>query len=311
MKFRIIPLLAAVAAAIAIGCHADAADTHSYSLKSGTYSGGQLVWLTHDEGVDLYYTTDGSEPDCESTKAEGAPIVAVKNTKIRCAAYIDGECVERSSVSIKIRTASPEASVPDGSYANAFGVTLSCADKQAKIYYTTDGSIPTNQSTPYNGTIPITEDTTLKFIAYRDGYTYSRYVTREYTITEGFADSECQWLFDMINDYREQCGLERLAALPTLGEAAQIRAQEAGVYFSHYRPNGTKWDSVLSEYGLYRNVRAENIAGFTAAQDALRFWKNSYYHNINMLNADAKYLGVGHCDNGSAWVLLIIGEDQP
>ncbi len=311
MKFKPIHFIAAAETALMIGCCASAAETHSYSLQSGTYSSTQLVRLTPDEGVDLYYTTDGTLPDTDSEKASGKPLIIAENTRIRCSAYKDGECVETSAVSVKIRAAAPKASAKSGTYFNPFGVTLSCADKEADIYYTTDGSVPSKKSTLYTGTIPITEDTTLKFITYKSGCSYSKYATRKYVISNEFADSECKQLFDMVNDYRVRCGLDKLETLPALTEAAQLRAKELCVLFSHYRPNGTKWDALLADAGLRRSVRAENLAGFATAEEAFNFWVNSYYHNANMLNPQATSLAVGHYEAGGSnyWILLLIGEE--
>lgn len=52
-----------------------------------------------------------------------------------------------------------------------FQVELKDADAAAKIYYTTDGSAPTVNSTPYNSPISISSNTTIKAIAVEDGKT--------------------------------------------------------------------------------------------------------------------------------------------
>ncbi|MDR9831052.1 FN3 associated domain-containing protein, partial [Vibrio sp. FNV 38] len=45
-------------------------------------------------------------------------------------------------------------------------VSITCATDGATIYYTTDGEVPTNESTVYNEPFSITETTTVKAIAY-------------------------------------------------------------------------------------------------------------------------------------------------
>lgn len=45
----------------------------------------------------------------------------------------------------------PKFSEASGFYSGEISLTISCADSNAKIYYTLDGSKPTAESTPYNG----------------------------------------------------------------------------------------------------------------------------------------------------------------
>ena len=54
-------------------------------------------------------------------------------------------------------------------------VELSCSDADAKVYYTTDGTIPTTESKEYTGKILISSNTTLKAVAVKDGYLDSAY----------------------------------------------------------------------------------------------------------------------------------------
>ena len=60
-------------------------------------------------------------------------------------------------------------------------MTISCATAGATVYYTTDGSTPTNSSTQYTGAITINATTTLKAIAYI-GTCTSSVTTATYTM---------------------------------------------------------------------------------------------------------------------------------
>lgn len=58
-------------------------------------------------------------------------------------------------------------------------VTKTCDTASATIYYTDDGTEPTAESTVYSEAITITEDTTFKAIAVKDGMANSNVVTEE------------------------------------------------------------------------------------------------------------------------------------
>ena len=60
-------------------------------------------------------------------------------------------------------------------------MTLACSTANSTIYYTTNGSDPTNESTEYTGAIHLTTTTTIKAIAYV-GNEYSSIATATYTI---------------------------------------------------------------------------------------------------------------------------------
>lgn len=77
--------------------------------------------------------------------------------------------------------ATPTLSIPTGKYTEAQNVTIDCATAEASIYYTLDGTEPSEQSTPYNGAINISSTTTLKAIAIKDGES-SAVATATYTI---------------------------------------------------------------------------------------------------------------------------------
>ena len=72
------------------------------------------------------------------------------------------------------RVADPEITCTDNS------VTMTCATAGATIYYTDDGTTPTAESgTEYTAAIDITETTTFKAIAVKDGSADSNVVTEE------------------------------------------------------------------------------------------------------------------------------------
>ena len=85
-------------------------------------------------------------------------------------------------VSGKQTVATPAFSVASGAVNSGTSVTISCATDGAKIYYTTDCSDPTAESTEYAGAISVTPPMTLKAIAVKDGMNDSAVASVSYTI---------------------------------------------------------------------------------------------------------------------------------
>ncbi len=62
----------------------------------------------------------------------------------------------------------------------SFNATISCPTSDSVIRYTLDGSTPTEASSIYTSSIPISDDTTLKARAYKSGYLASSVADRSY-----------------------------------------------------------------------------------------------------------------------------------
>lgn len=82
-------------------------------------------------------------------------------------------------------------------------VTITCTTEGASIYYTTDGTEPTNQSTAYNAPFELTESATVKAIAYDTNNNASVVASKEFvkkvacaTVTEILAlDNNTEFTF--------------------------------------------------------------------------------------------------------------------
>ena len=102
----------------------------------------------------------------------------------------------------------------------------------------------------------------------------------------------------LVNVEREKAGLAPVTMSQELGQAAMIRAKEIEVSFSHTRPNGSYFTSVLQENGITYRLAGENIAwGQKSPEEVMNAWMNSAGHRANILNPNFKELGVAHYQN--------------
>lgn len=109
-------------------------------------------------------------------------------------------------------------------------------------------------------------------------------------------DPEEEAFMILINDYRQQNGLQPLSINAELQAAAEWMSADMGenAYFSHTDSLGrTPWER-MADFGYdYSTWKGENIAaGFTTAESVFTAWKNSDGHNANMLNANFKVMGI-------------------
>ena len=102
-------------------------------------------------------------------------------------------------VSGKQTVATPAFSVASGAVDSGTSVTISCATDGAEIYYTTDGTEPTAESTEYTAAISITEAVTLKAIAVEDGMNDSAVSSASYTIKGTVATPEFSVASGVVN----------------------------------------------------------------------------------------------------------------
>jgi glycosidase len=80
------------------------------------------------------------------------------------------------------QAAAPAFSVNAGTYTTLQSVVINDSTPGATIYYTTDGSTPTNLSSTYSVPIAVTTNTTLQAIAVASGYNNSSVTSASYTI---------------------------------------------------------------------------------------------------------------------------------
>lgn len=111
----------------------------------------------------------------------------------------------------------------------------------------------------------------------------------------------------LTNSARTQNGYAALTEDSALSKAAAVRAREIASSFSHTRPSGSSFSSVLSENGVSYRRAGENIAsGQKSASEVVNAWMNSSGHRANILNSSYSRIGTASVnDNGTLyWVQL-------
>lgn len=89
----------------------------------------------------------------------------------------------KNNEGIRFITPTPTPSLPSGAYNNVDTVTVSFP-KDAKIYYTLDGSAPNAESTPYTSPIVLDKTTVIRAVAYSDDCLKSFVGTYTYLLNE-------------------------------------------------------------------------------------------------------------------------------
>lgn len=145
----------------------------------GISSSGETIYLTNDanETIDIFETgvlTGSITSGRSEGDSEGHRVFFAKATKGK-----------KNSEEIMVGYApTPIFSETALYHTSPFTVAIMVSDPSAVVYYTTNGEEPTRNSDLYTGPINISENTTLRAIAYADGRRRSPIVTGTYLFDE-------------------------------------------------------------------------------------------------------------------------------
>ena len=132
-------------------------------------TGNRLELSTATQGASIYYTTDGTEPTTESTKYVKA-IDIQHNGIIKALTAMDGHITSKVSTFeiTDIQAATPEMSIVDDK------LVISCSTPGAVIHYEMgEDKVPTEASPIYTEPLEVTENMTVKAIAFAKDYNTS------------------------------------------------------------------------------------------------------------------------------------------
>ena len=158
----------------------------------------------------------------------------------------------------------------------------------------------------------LNEDATTMSVGHYEGGVYNNYWVLIFSYPENsYTNDYRQQVLDLVNAERARYGLQPLVmGDANLTAAAQQRAEEIATVNSHVRPDGSKWYTVLKEYGVSDAAAGENAAwGSVSPEEVVNAWMNSEGHRANILDPEARAMGVGYYYNGSTtwghqWIQL-------
>ena|GEM_PF-480048 len=169
------------------------------SRESGTYGGTQSVTLsTTSYNAQIYYTTDGTDPETSvtgSTRLYSSAISINRSTTLK--AITVAESLNPSDIvtyNYSITAVAPTSNLASGAtVGEGTRIQLSSSTSGASIYYTTDGSDPTTESTLYSGPITLSgtmadssNNIIIKAIAAGSGFSASSVSTFTYIFDPDF-----------------------------------------------------------------------------------------------------------------------------
>ncbi len=126
-------------------------------------------------------------------------------------------------------------------------------------------------------------------------------------------ESETDWQEEMlksINAQRKKAGVAELKLDEALCEAAQIRADECLKSYSHTRPNGKKFTTVLDDKKIKYGYWGENInEKQESVSSTMKSWMSSEGHKANILKKEFDTVGFGRTKDSKGkyyWVQIFI-----
>ena len=166
--------------------------TPTFTPNGGEIEAGTKIAIScATEGATIYYSINGSEP----TTVYSAPFELTEAATVKAVAKKNGwnnSATAQASFTIKeevvVETVATPVITPNGGEIEAgTKVAISCATEGATIYYSIDGTEPTEE---YSAPFALNEAATVKAIAVKDGWNDSEITTASFTIKEEEPEEE-------------------------------------------------------------------------------------------------------------------------
>ena len=160
----------------------------SFNITDNTISPDDKITISCEtETAYIYYTTDGSVPTKNSTPYSESVTLPTDKSSVIIKAVAVADNLENSEILTKTfnidiqKIAAPTISPEGQFFEKALVIEINHENENAAIYYSLDGSEPTDKSTKYTGIFSIDKTSTIKAVAYV-GDQKSTSVEQSYTL---------------------------------------------------------------------------------------------------------------------------------
>jgi hypothetical protein len=217
------------------------ANTINATLASGNTQSVSLTVSGLPSGATGTFSAAACSPTCSSTLTISTSAATPTGTST-ITVSASGSSVTKSttfsltvSAPVTATVATPIITPNGGTFISSVSVTIATVTSGASIYYTTDGSAPTQSSLLYSGAMALTKSATLRAKAFKSGYNPSAEASATFQ-----SDLVAYWKFD------EGTGT--------------TAADSSGNGNTGTLVNGPQWVSGISGKALYFDGVAANVA---------------------------------------------------
>jgi Concanavalin A-like lectin/glucanases superfamily/Chitobiase/beta-hexosaminidase C-terminal domain len=239
----------------------------SATLASGTTQPVTFSVSGLPSGATASFSSNSCSPSCSSTLTISTNGSTPAGSSTITVTTSGGGVTKTTQFNLGVglpTLATPTISPNGGTYTGSVPVALQTSTAAAAIYYTTDGSTPTQSSTLYTGPVTLTKSAVVKARTFKNGYNASAETSASFTITQGQSFSQ---LYEA----------ENAAVVSPMVRGSDLNAS-GGQYISSV--SGTVTVSPTAEATLSVSLPSTNT---------YHLWVRLFAPNVNN---DAAYVGI-------------------
>ena len=131
-----------------------------------------------------------------------------------------------------------------------------------------------------------------------------------YDISDYVVGSLEKAMMDRVNGYRQEAGLPELQKSDRLSAIASVRAYECCLSWSHTRPDGSDYTTVLQDYGFSAGGAGENLLYTSGGEDGATLvskWMGAETNRDNLMYEGFTTMGIGiYRANGYVYIACLL-----